>query len=190
MTMIRVNVTQEDIENGENYASDSSLCPIAQALKPMLKSGVTFSVGYNSIHMGNDDGDNEWSFDEQIPFQLNSNHEDHSGFTTDDLEPFSFNMRMPGHYFENEYCDCGICMGCDDDCDCGCNDRDDEEEDDNDDDNPQDEDQRPYTVNFLKNANGNFHVRDRDGDIVILTVEQIEKLYRISRSTVQEWALL
>jgi hypothetical protein len=160
--LITVQVSQDNIDDSD--VEHPRLCPIALALKEMVVRDTQVRVYGSSLHIGDD----SWDFNSQIPYQLNSEHYDHSDFTKIDLEPFSFTMEMPGHYF-NEY------------------DNEDDDDDSDDDDNPQDEDQRPYTVNFLKNGNGDYMVRDRDGETVILTVDQIEKLYKLTRTTERVW---
>lgn len=195
--LLTVDVTQENIDDSDVFSPSS--CPIALALKETVKEGTYISVRGTDLIVGHD----AWEFDEQIPFQLNSDHEDHGDFTTFGLEPFSFTMRIPAHHMD-EYCECNECEPendedddnegeeddneCDDDCYCHRDENDETCDHETDED---DMDQRPYTVNFLKNANGDYMIRDRDGETVILTVAQIEKLYNESRpSQSRVWASL
>src|ERR1700688_2748421 len=108
---ITVDVSQDDVDDSPDAASRNN-CPIARALGRIIKSGVYFSVNHDSLAIGND----TWLFDGQIPHQLNVPLYRVEELTFDGLEPFSFTMQMPGHYFDEvDYCNCG------------CNDRDEED---------------------------------------------------------------
>jgi len=160
--LVTVDVTQENIDNCDR-ASHTTRCPIALALKDIIRREVNVQVGPSSLTVGT----TTWDFDGQIPYQLNDKHEDHEEFTIEDLEPFSFRTNIPANYFKDNY---------------------DEDLDDEDlaDENQNDEVTpsrfNSYTVSFMKaNTPGEYLVRDSHGDTVILTVAQIEKLYNESR---------
>jgi hypothetical protein len=153
--LVTVNVNQEDINGGD--ATSNRACPIYLALKRIVKPETRLVVWNNSLNIG--DNEFSWEFDSQIPYQLNINHEEHRGLTTDDLEPFSFTLDVPITLLKDNVT--AVSNSSD------------------------------YRVDFTKSVNGkDYTLRDSDGDNIILTLDQIVKLYNAVTGNERIWNTL
>ena len=85
---VTVNVTEEDIENGN--VSKPYGCPIYLALHKLFSEAKNLYIGVHGHCL--DIGDFTWYFNSQIPYQLNDEHYSHADFTKVGLNPFTFTM--------------------------------------------------------------------------------------------------